>query len=469
MQRPNTSFAKKKDNDLKEASIEQIDKYLDCFYEDSFETKVKGARMILYLSMDPMNMEHLAGYDQVFAVLSRCLKEYQSKNMELTIHLLGFFYGYSCYETFHELLIENGIGEACINVINFQYCKYVIRKDDLVKKHEQQHPEFKKELDKFLFMIRKQDRILRLAFTILINLADDPKTEKKMVKKDIALLLQRNLERSNVNLIVMILLFLKKLSIYNINKNDLIENKFIDNLPTLFSYTHQLILSLTLEIIYNLSFDSKFINQIVERLDIFKQIVACFKIQNLRGLVLRILFNISKEQIAKPLFADTDCIYILYELLIKFPEPKIGAELAALTMNLTTYPKNCEILASDDKIKNLLERAFKNNDCFLIKIIKNIIKFSEIDELNELFEHYVDKFIETLQTKVSSDEFAIELIEILSSVETDWENKIEKYGLVEFIESNLENIGNKELLTKVIMFIGNIGSSGVSIYYLLYY
>jgi len=463
MQRPITSFTKKKDDDLKEADANNIEQYLDFMYEEQFETKVKGARMILYLSLDPNNLYNFTSNEQIFSILSRNLKELHSKNMELTIHILTFFYGYSCYETFHPLLIDYGIGEACINIINFQYSKYIIRKDDLNQKYSNQNPEFKKELDKFLFMIRKQDRILRLAFTILINLADDPRIEKKMVKKDVVLLLTRNLQRSNVNLIVILLLFIKKLSIYNINKNELIFNKFVDNLGNLFSYTHQLILSLTLDIIFNLSFDGKFVLQLIERVDIFNQIVSCFKIQNLRGLVLRILYNISKEQNARPLFAETECIYVLYELLIKFPEPKIGAELAALTINLTSNSRNCEILAGEGRINNLLERAFKNNDCYLTKIIKNVIKFSENEDIKDLFEKEVDKFIETLQNKVSSDEFAIELIEILSSVETNWETKINQYGLIEFIETNLEKIGNRELLTKVIMFISNIGTSKVSI------
>jgi hypothetical protein len=78
----------------------------------------------------------------------------------------------------------------------------------------------------------------------------------------------------------------------------------------------------------------------------FKKIAECFKVKELRGLVLRILYNLSLEEKAKPMFYETDCIYILYELLINFPEPIIGIELAALTLNLSTYPKNAEKLAS---------------------------------------------------------------------------------------------------------------------------
>ena len=53
MLRPKTSFAKKKDDDLMKASLNDVDKYLENFYEEDFELKVKGARMILFMSKDP--------------------------------------------------------------------------------------------------------------------------------------------------------------------------------------------------------------------------------------------------------------------------------------------------------------------------------------------------------------------------------------------------------------------------------
>ena len=84
---------------------------------------------------------------------------------------------------------------------------------------------------------------------------------------------------------------------------------------------------------------------ILENEVFFRKIADCFKIQEFRGLVLRILYNLSLEDKSKPLFFETDCIYILYELLYNFPEPIIGIELAALTLNLTTYPQNAQKLA----------------------------------------------------------------------------------------------------------------------------
>jgi hypothetical protein len=92
---------------------------------------------------------------------------------------------------------------------------------------------------------------------------------------------------------------------------------------------------------------------ILENEVFFKKIADCFKIQDFRGLVLRILYNLSLEEKSKPLFNETDCLYILYELLFNFPEPIIGIELAALTLNLTTYPQNAQKLATSKKRKKI--------------------------------------------------------------------------------------------------------------------
>jgi hypothetical protein len=101
-----------------------------------------------------------------------------------------------------------------------------------------------------------------------------------------------------------------------------------------------------LQIIFNLSFDPQFRQKFLEKKEYFFKICECFKIQDFRGLVLRILYNLSLEEKVKPLFLETECLFILYELLYNFPESIIGIELAALTLNLTTYPDNARKLAT---------------------------------------------------------------------------------------------------------------------------
>jgi len=226
--RPQTGFKKKNPETLINVTIEDINKYMDLLYEDDYEKKIMGCRNMLYLSMDPENMIALCNVESLLDLLSRTLKEEYKKNMEISIYLLAFFYSYCCYEEFHEHLASYGIGETCIKIIEYQIAKYIIRKAELERKYEQHkftNPGlYEKELNKFLFMIRKQDRILRISISILTNLAENQKIERKIVKRDIVALLIKNLDRPpNINLIAVILLFLKKLSVYDCNKDQMIK------------------------------------------------------------------------------------------------------------------------------------------------------------------------------------------------------------------------------------------------------
>jgi hypothetical protein len=231
MQRPKTSFKKKEDEDLMKVSMNMIEKYTDLLYEEKFEDKVKGARSLLFLIVDPNNIVRLVTEkSSQLDIISRTLKDEHKKNIELLIHLLAFFYSLSFYEEFHQILLTQSIGDSCMNIIEFQYAKYIIRKNEIIRKklNSINQREYIRDEDKFFFLVRKQDRILRMTFTILMHLAEDPKIEFKMVKRDIVGFLIKYLDRSNVNLLVVILLFLKKLSIYDINKEVMIKNNILD-------------------------------------------------------------------------------------------------------------------------------------------------------------------------------------------------------------------------------------------------
>jgi hypothetical protein len=79
---------------------------------------------------------------------------------------------------------------------------------------------------KLISIIQKQDRMLYLCFYMLLNLAEDVSVERKMKKKNIVPHLIRMLERSNVELLILAMTFLKKLSIYKENKDQMIKARF---------------------------------------------------------------------------------------------------------------------------------------------------------------------------------------------------------------------------------------------------
>lgn len=66
---------------------------------------------------------------------------------------------------------------------------------------------------------------LIVSLYLLLNLAEDTRTELKMRNKNIVGLLVRVLERDDEELLVLVVSFLKKLSIFLENKNDMVSER----------------------------------------------------------------------------------------------------------------------------------------------------------------------------------------------------------------------------------------------------
>jgi hypothetical protein len=75
-------------------------------------------------------------------------------------------------------------------------------------------------------LIAKQNNLLiylfTVAFYLLLNLAEDIKVEMKMVNKKIVSLLIQALNRDNPELLILVVSFLKKLSVFIENKNQMV-------------------------------------------------------------------------------------------------------------------------------------------------------------------------------------------------------------------------------------------------------
>ena len=71
--------------------------------------------------------------------------------------------------------------------------------------------------------IKKQDRLLYLCFYLLLNLAEDMNMERMLCRNNLVRHLCRMLERSNVELLILAVMFLKKLSIYRENKDKMLK------------------------------------------------------------------------------------------------------------------------------------------------------------------------------------------------------------------------------------------------------
>jgi hypothetical protein len=100
----------------------------------------------------------------------------------------------------------------------------------------------RKEEKKLAVMIKKQEKVLFVAFHLLLNLAEDLQIERKMRNRQIINLLLSMLDRNNPDLLFIVLNFLKKLSIFGDNKTEMKELGIIEKLNRFIPCNNQLLL-----------------------------------------------------------------------------------------------------------------------------------------------------------------------------------------------------------------------------------
>ena len=82
---------KSKKVDFSKVNIECLDDYIQMFYEEQVEQKIKGAQSILYLCLSNEHMEIMLEHETLVGTISRTLRDDYRKSMELTLYLLNIF------------------------------------------------------------------------------------------------------------------------------------------------------------------------------------------------------------------------------------------------------------------------------------------------------------------------------------------------------------------------------------------
>ena len=103
--------------------------------------------------------------------------------------------------------------------------------------------------------VEKQDKLLFVALYILLNLAEEPTVEKKMVKKELIPHLCFMLSRRNADLLVLSVTFLRKLSVIEENKDAIRGLGAVPKLIRFIPCSSQALVNNVFRLLFNLSFD----------------------------------------------------------------------------------------------------------------------------------------------------------------------------------------------------------------------
>ncbi|TSK49630.1 Kinesin-associated protein 3 [Bagarius yarrelli] len=363
-------------------------------------------------------------------------------------------------EGYVELLYE-GIPEKIRgSTLILQLARNPDNLEELLQNEDPENQNLKKEHEKafkkYQSLLVKQEQLLRVALYLLLNLAEDTRTELKMRNRNIVQLLVKTLDRDNKELLVLVVSFLKKLSIFLENKNDMAELDTVEKLCRLVPCDHDDLLNLTLRLLLNLSFDTGLRNKMVD-VGLLPKLTTMLNNESHKQIVMCILYHISIDDRSKSMFAYTDCIPQLMKMLFENREEKIESELISFCINLAANKENAQIICEGNCLKMLMKRALKFKDPLLMKMIRNISQHD--GPLKQLFLDYVGDLAAQVSPE-EDEEFVIECLGTLANLtipDLDWELLLREYNLVPFLKERLKpGSAEDDLILEVVILIGTV-------------
>ncbi|KAI8916105.1 kinesin-associated protein-domain-containing protein [Gorgonomyces haynaldii] len=403
------------------ASMSQIDSYIEGLYEEMKE-KITSTRRILELAKSPEHMPQLAANGSLMSALSRVLREDGKRSMELVTNIVYIFFCFSNFSEFHPVITANKIGDMCLKMADQELKRFEIWHQDLSQLEQKAlaapsdkslAAQLEKEHTKFQSMIRKQDQLLFVSFHVLLNLAEDLGIEVKMIKRDIVKYLVTMLDRHSPELHVLVITFLKKLSVFKENKDEMIlhADKLLPKLNDLLGVSHKSLQSLSLKLCLNLSHDPKMRSLLAKH--ILERIVTMFTSQNYTVLV---------------------------RMILEYKGERMNAEVMSLAINLSTVPQFQLQLAQDSGLRFLMKRALKTKDPLLLKMLRNISQHPEQQD-------FIDDMMSLILASTNNQEVLVELLGILGNLvipEFDFAKLVETYDFLSYLYSLLMPSSRKQ-------------------------
>jgi hypothetical protein len=247
--------------------------------------------------------------------------------------------------------------------------------------------------------LEKQERVLFICFYVLLNMAEDVSVEYKMRQHKIVQYLCAMLERISSNdnreflgeVFLLVVTFLKKLSVFADNKSELLEHDLVHKLiPFLTPEVMENVdlLESTLRLLFNLTFDPKMRLQILTS-GMLEQFVNVLKIPQVQQVAVRVMYNISmdRQQMTKHFATFCKATAQVTSLILTSGNKQVDPELLALAINLSLDDANVRVIAGGDNVSHLIKRVHSTFDPLLMKLIRNISKLHDEKMQRRLTRH----------------------------------------------------------------------------------
>ncbi|KAK8721272.1 hypothetical protein OTU49_012869, partial [Cherax quadricarinatus] len=447
-----------------QANLNELDSYMEMLYEDMAE-KVRGASLILQLARNPDYLEELCQNETVLGALARVLREDWKKSLDLSYNIVYTFFCFSVFSNFHTVISHFKIGSLCMDIIDGELQRTDQYREQLTKRKKggelaidpaKLQQDYERNLKKYQTVVEKQDQVLRVCTYLLLNIAEDVRVEEKMRRKNIVGLLVRMLERDSTDLLLLVVSFLKKLSVYMENKDDMADLNIVEKVSRLVSTNNSDLVNVTVRLLLNLSFDAGMRGKII-KVGLLPKLVALICEERHQQAVLAVLYHLSVDDKCKSMFTYTDCIPMVMKLVLNSAGPQVPLELMALAVNLAANKRNAQLVCEGAGLKLLLKRALKYRDPLLTKMIRNIAQHE--GPTRALFTEFVGELCEVVSSG-KSDEFVLECVGVLGNLslpDLDYTQLLSKYNLIDWIKESLQpDAVEDDLALEVVVLLGTV-------------
>ncbi|XP_040579516.1 kinesin-associated protein 3 [Lepeophtheirus salmonis] len=462
------------------ANINDVEDYIELLYED-LPSKVKGSDLLLQLARNPDNLEELSLNETLLGAISRVLREEWRSSIELSTNIIYLFFCFSTFSSFHSLVSRYKVGSLVMDILDYELNRHAQMNEELKRIKRSSSGAsiemLEKAEKKFSTLVHKQNQVFRVSVYLLLNLSEDSKTEEKMKKKRIIPMLVILLERDNEELLILVTSFLKKLSVYRENKDEMSEFGVVEKSAVIFHndelfQNHDLIGAL-LRLLFNLSFDYELRNKMI-RAGLLQRIVSLLSDTRHKHTACCLLYHLSFDDKVKSMFTYTDCIPIVMKMILEADFSTEELEIMALAINLAANKRNAQLICEGQGLRVLFQKAFQHQDNLIIKMIRNISQHDGITK--NLFIEFVGDIADAVG-RATSEEFVVECLGILGNLtipDLDYERILTEYDLVPWMKKKLDSaikndapfMDDDDLILEIIVFIGTCASDASAAYYL---
>ena len=462
------------------ANINDLEDYIELLYED-VSSKVRGSGLILQLSRNPDNLEELSQNETLIGALSRVLREEWKSSIDLTTNIIYIFFCFSTFTQFHPVILNHKIGSQVLDILQYEVSRYNSWSADINKKHksienmktskdEGDMEREKAEVDvldqKFTNFVSKQEQTLRVSIYLLLNLSEDIKVEEKMKRRGVSSNLVQLLTRSNDELLILVISFLKKLSLYTENKDAMVSCNVVEKLSPLLQSENTDLINATVRLLLNLSFDASVRSRMVKS-GMLPRLVSLLSDSANQNPVSCVLYHLSMEDKVKSMFTYTDAIPILMRIILQCTDEQVDLEIMALAINLAANKRNAQLICEGNGLRVLMQRAFSYQDPLIIKMIRNISQHDGVTKT--LFIEFIGDIADAVH-RAENDEFVLECVGILGNLtlpDLDYTRLLKEFEMVAWMKTRLlPHTGEDDLILEIVVFIGTCASDESAAIYL---